>query len=313
MNHYEMFTEEEFKSAAFKDILKLKCCNCSEILNKTKAYCYTKRLNNIKNVYCSNKCQGEHASLLAGAHIYKCKTCLTNVKRINSRVKGNIFCSTKCAGIYNSSLTRGKSLPPAQREMISNTLKEYYKTHVYKRAAYDYTPEAIMKRTNAIRQKFGITVINGNIQKQMNCKFCGVSFTSIRKSGYYPIICSEKCRHEQRMKNANGNSYKYKGICMDSRWEVIYAEFLDKYNIKWVRPGPIEYTRTDNKTRRYYCDFFLPEYNLYVDPKNPLVITKQKEKLDILSKQINLKYGDINDLIRDTKKMAHISEVASEI
>jgi hypothetical protein len=38
---------------------------------------------------------------------------------------------------------------------------------------------------------------------------------------------------------------------------------------------------------------------LYVDPKNPIVIIQQQTKLNIVSKQINLLYGDLQ-VVKDT-------------
>jgi hypothetical protein len=43
----------------------------------------------------------------------------------------------------------------------------------------------------------------------------------------------------------------------------------------------------DNKIRNYFPDFYLPAYNLFLDPKNPAAINAQKNKLDILKKLMN--------------------------
>lgn len=73
----------------------------------------------------------------------------------------------------------------------------------------------------------------------------------------------------------------------DSSWEDAMAIRLDELSIYWIRPNPIEYN-LNGKKRNYFPDFYLPEYDLYLDPKNPYCIKVQKEKLDIVSNQINL-------------------------
>ena len=78
---------------------------------------------------------------------------------------------------------------------------------------------------------------------------------------------------------------EYKGILLDSSWELALAKRLDDLNIKWIRPDPIEWKDTDGVIHNYFADFYLTEYDLYLDPKNPHAINVQKQKLDILLKQ----------------------------
>jgi hypothetical protein len=73
----------------------------------------------------------------------------------------------------------------------------------------------------------------------------------------------------------------------DSTWEDFLALRLDELDIRWERPEPIEY-ELDGKTRNYFPDFYLPDHDLYLDPKNEYCRKVQKEKLDIVSTMINL-------------------------
>lgn len=85
---------------------------------------------------------------------------------------------------------------------------------------------------------------------------------------------------------------------MDSTWEVKLAQFLDEENIKWDRPKiGIPWQDSKGKTRRYYPDFYIPILNLYVDPKNPISMKQQKEKLVNVGQQVRLVAGDINAII----------------
>ena len=78
---------------------------------------------------------------------------------------------------------------------------------------------------------------------------------------------------------------KYNGIMLDSSWELALAKRLDELEIKWIRPDPILWTDKDNIEHSYFGDFYLPEQDLYLDPKNPHAIKVQKEKLDCLLTQ----------------------------
>lgn len=90
----------------------------------------------------------------------------------------------------------------------------------------------------------------------------------------------------------------YKGILLDSSWELAMAERLDNLQIKWIRPEPIKWVDLEGKTRNYFPDFYLPEHDLYLDPKNPQAYKSQKDKIECLKKQLtNLQIiSNINDI-----------------
>lgn len=77
-------------------------------------------------------------------------------------------------------------------------------------------------------------------------------------------------------------------VMLDSSWEEALAIRLDEVGIIWIRPEePIPYNTSDGKTHNYFPDFYLPDYNLYLDPKNPAAIQSQKDKLDVLLKTMD--------------------------
>lgn len=56
---------------------------------------------------------------------------------------------------------------------------------------------------------------------------------------------------------------KYKGIWMRSSWEIKYAKYLDKNNIKWqYEPKAFDLGNTT-----YTPDFYLPKQNLWIEIK----------------------------------------------
>lgn len=74
-------------------------------------------------------------------------------------------------------------------------------------------------------------------------------------------------------------------VMLDSSWEEALAKRLDDLEVDWNRPEePIPYIASDGKIHNYFPDFYLPEYDLYLDPKNPAAMVAQKDKLECLKK-----------------------------
>jgi hypothetical protein len=78
---------------------------------------------------------------------------------------------------------------------------------------------------------------------------------------------------------------EYKGILLDSSWELALAKRLDELNIEWIRPDPISWVDEDGITHNYFADFYLPKHDKYLDPKNKHAIKVQAKKLKILLAQ----------------------------
>ena len=86
------------------------------------------------------------------------------------------------------------------------------------------------------------------------------------------------------------NMHVYNGIIMDSTWEVILAERLDTLNIMWERPSPLKWIDDSGVHHNYFPDFYLPKYDLYLDPKNPYAYKVQLKKINILKQLYNNVY-----------------------
>lgn len=205
----------------------------------------------------------------------KCKNC-------NAILEGKYtlkFCSRSCAALYNNQFRPPQSLEVRLKKSIK--LKDFYKTRPGNRLG--------------IPSKFKIE------EKKIVCSFCKNSFLGKRKNNKWrtwPTLCSDECYINTKRKNARGNkSIIYRGYNLDSEWEKELAIFLDKKKILWDRPkDPIIWKDSNNKQRKYFPDFFIPKFNLFLDPKNPICCFQQKEKLEKVSKIINLIYGDVNKI-----------------
>ena len=88
----------------------------------------------------------------------------------------------------------------------------------------------------------------------------------------------------------------YNGVKLDSSYEVSVAESLDRNNIKWERPSGIKYY-LDGKQHCYTPDFYLPDYDVYLDPKNdflinnpnPRTMIRDVDKIRAVEKQNNIR------------------------
>lgn len=167
-----------------------------------------------------------------------------------------------------------------------------------------------------IRGKKG--TLSGQYSIEGTCKFCGRTYTTTKAGLHqhenrciqnpdrivrvgHPHSDEWKQKASDRAKeNSLGGwhtsrTFDYNGIKLDSSYEVKFAEDLDKNKIKWSRPKPLLY-RLNGEEHRYYPDFYLDDYDVYVDTKN-----------DYLINHVNPKYG-----ITDVEKI-HLVEQQNNV
>jgi len=104
-------------------------------------------------------------------------------------------------------------------------------------------------------------------------------FGKTNKWGNHTIEAKEMIRESQLGRNNSmfGKSpcwkkIKYKGIWMRSTWEVKYAKYLDKKNIKWqYEPETFDLGKVS-----YTPDFYLSKTNTYIEIKGYL---RSKDKI----------------------------------
>jgi len=68
---------------------------------------------------------------------------------------------------------------------------------------------------------------------------------------------------------------------LQSSYEYECSKLLDKLDIRWIRPTYLVY----NKIRKYFPDFYLVDYNIYLDPKNSYLIKQDRLKIDCVKEQ----------------------------
>ena len=94
----------------------------------------------------------------------------------------------------------------------------------------------------------------------------------------------------------------YMDCCFQSTYEVEVAKSLDENGIKWVKPQRLKYIDNQGKGHYYTADLYLPEYDVYLDPKNDYLINNvneyfgysDKDKIKWVQKQYNVKILILN-------------------
>lgn len=83
----------------------------------------------------------------------------------------------------------------------------------------------------------------------------------------------------------------YNGITLDSSYESKVVRELDANNVRWERPKSLRYL-LNGQIRRYIPDFYLPEYDIYLDPKNDYLIKKDRLKISLVEN-----YNDVKVIV----------------
>lgn len=202
----------------------------------------------------------------------------------------------------------------AKPKVVLYCSRECATTHYHARKTVE--PFLIQKTERAKKER----ALKPRVQRQPKslknhmCIICAKSFTCLpnrpRKT------CSDKCHSESQSRSAikrclggetNYRHFKYKGIHMDSQWEVDIATWLDKHDIEWQRGKHLVFEWVDNadKTHRYYPDFYLPAYDVYLDPKNKYLIEKDRFKIETVMKTHGIKviWGLKDDVLRQLKQL----------
>lgn len=76
-------------------------------------------------------------------------------------------------------------------------------------------------------------------------------------------------------------------VNLDSSYERIIAKILDEHNIDWIRPKPLDWYSKDGIKHHYFPDFYLTQYNIYLDPKNDYCFKVQAEKILYIKEHYN--------------------------
>lgn len=192
------------------------------------------------------------------------------------------FCSRSCANGHIHSVE--------SKIKVAETLKKSYAEGKHK----------IAKLTTASIEHY--------LQDPNTCIICGNALPyALRKRK----TCSDKCYSELHRKKTQkmyldnklggrcrpSTRIKYKNVTFDSSFELALAQSLDANNIDWQQCARFKYIDPNGLNRFYRPDFYLPAYDIYLDPKNDYLINaidkrygySDIDKIEFVSKQNNVK------------------------
>ena len=128
---------------------------------------------------------------------------------------------------------------------------------------------------------------NKELYTEKQCKHCKKNISPIQGKKT-PTICKPRCDEAfanlssslskalkgkaggYREGGGRGKGASINGIWFDSTWEIEFAKRLDSLKIKWSRDyknHKFEYTDLDGRNRKYYPDFYLDDFKIYVEVK----------------------------------------------
>jgi len=190
----------------------------------------------------------------------------------------NKFCSHSCAASINN--VNRSSRTAESKDKTSKSMKDKKK----------------LKRKSAKSRKHSPVLLY--------CKVCESLFVAPFVMRHRKTCGSRRCttiastgnrtyQNGSRKPEYYFNKWQNKDILLDSSWEIRIAKLLDSLNIAWSRPQPIEWFDIDALSHLYYPDFYLPLYNLYLDPKNTYCMLQDEYKMARIQEKINIIFGDI--------------------
>jgi len=177
-----------------------------------------------------------------------CKYCGKECKNKNSLTQHEIRCKLNPNRI---------SLPPSNFINYNKSiqLKERQPSNQYIKAKKE---GKILKMSNQTKEKLSKVWKGRHHTEEQKKKISKSMKIAVRK---YPESFSAS--------NVNGRvkHYDYNGFKLDGLWELEVAKYLDSKNIKWIKPNNGFEYEWNNDIHIYYPDFYLPEYNYYIEVK----------------------------------------------
>lgn len=93
------------------------------------------------------------------------------------------------------------------------------------------------------------------------------------------------------------HTFEYAGQKFISSYEVRVAESLDAAGIVWQKPKRFKYTTPEGVVHHYTPDLYLPEYDIYLDPKNDYLINNVNPKFGYSDKD-KIHWAEVQNNIR---------------
>lgn len=254
--------------------------------------------------FCSTECKEKYKLSLLDKNspnfnliICNCSNCEKEIFRTKYSLKDkiHIFCNAQCQkefqrGINHPSFGK-RDLKSSQRMIKNNPAKRL---------------DVRKKMSLAAKRRGRQTHQDGRIFENYCCRECGNPI-SFRAALYGDGYC-KKCAHSGNRNCNFGKTIIIKTCIYDkkwfkSSWEANFAKWCDGSGIKWeYEPKAFEVKL--NKITHYTPDFYLPEFDCYIEIKGRWM-NDAKEKINTFF----IKYPNINLQIFEQKKLKELGVI----
>lgn len=246
------------------------CGNCDDRFVKSSNELNRQIKNGRTEFFCSLSCSSTKLKTTTQKITAKCLWCKKEFETTTHK-KARKCCNDECSHKYSQS----KVNPEIHRKSLKRN-SVYPKLKTFKCVVCNKPFKKKIKSKTKIYQTCG-----------EDCLLVLLSTKSIK---------NPNCGGETGYKH-----FQYKNIWMDSSWEVELATFLDSKQIEWERDRKKHmfwWVDNNGTSRRYYPDFYLPKYNLYLDPKNKYKMKNDELKIKSVVElnRIKLICGSIDDV-----------------
>ena len=245
---------------------------------------------------------------------HKCETpFLLPLKEYNRQVRNGrdyFYCSLFCSQSSNHT---------SHKKVMSKCLwcRNDFETTTHKKArkccSVDCAVKYAQSKTNPLVHKQSVQRPKTfPRQKEFICVVCNKEFFHpVKSNAEIKKTCSDECYGKlvSQWSRSNPNCggklgyrrFPYRGYKMDSRWEIELAKWMDAEGIKWDRSRKRHMFRwidANGDERKYFPDFYLPDFNVYLDPKNDYYLQRDLPKLKYVmnTHKVKIFYGGVDGI-----------------
>jgi len=244
-----------------------------------KKYPFTKTCKQCNAVFVINRASKRNKQFCCSDCFYDNKrfiiretNCISCGKTlINEQLK---FCSHACSAKYHNA--RRGPVSEIQKDKIRKSIISHYMNNT-------------VEKQKIICECVICKVLFETTKTRMTCSPQCYATLARQNSRNNPKCGGQKHTHRIRVKNIQQTEFT-----LESSYELTLANDLNNHQVLWIRPSFFWYIDQDNRRRRYYPDFYLPEYNTYLDPKNDYLIQVDSEKVYRTSTQNNVQIFILN-------------------
>jgi hypothetical protein len=249
----------DYKNANSK-LIKIICGICGKVFYQYPHY---------HSKYCSYKCSGKSKKVINSDKIIK-KNCLICGKEFECYKSHNIeFCSRKCFYKHFTVLDRSNWKKSSGRKANPDNYSFIQCLQCHK----------IFKFLKSWPHKFC----------SCECNYKFVKEQGLMKGKNHPNF-GKIASHPQQI--------EYDNKMFRSSWEANFAKWLDLSGIKWEYESKAFELKINNKDTTYTPDFYLPEFDCYIEIKGRWYYNS-KEKFDLFLEI----FSDINIKLLQKKEL----------